>query len=86
MTPIQRFLTTETLSRRMKNKMQWVRRIFCFFGFHNYLSIRKEWFMYRQSDRFIDVVNQEYLKQGEDITTVIWCPHCKKRIEIKVNI
>jgi hypothetical protein len=50
------------------------------------MSIREEFFMYRQSDRFIDTQNQKYAKQGETISTVVWCPCCKKRLEIKINI
>jgi hypothetical protein len=64
--------------------MQWVRKILCFFGFHHFLPIREEWFMYRQKQLYLE--NQDYLKHGENIVTVIWCPHCKKRIEIKVNV
>jgi hypothetical protein len=63
--------------------MEWVRRIACAFGFHQYIPIREEWFMYRQKQLYIE--NQDYLKHGENITSVLLCPHCHKRIEIKVE-
>ena len=63
--------------------MQWVRRVACFFGFHQFVPIREEWFLYRQKQLYLE--NQDYLKHGENIVTVVWCPNCRKRIEIKVN-
>jgi len=63
--------------------MQWVARIACFFGFHQYIHTREEWFLYRQKELYLE--NQNYMKQGENICTVIFCPCCGKRVEIKIN-
>lgn len=60
-----------------------LRKIGCFFGFHQYISIREEWFLYRQKELYIE--NQDYLKQGENIVSVLLCPHCGKRKEIQIN-
>lgn len=38
--------------------------------------------MFRQKQLYLE--NPDYLKHGENIVSVVWCPHCKKRIEIKV--
>lgn len=63
--------------------MQWVRRIPCFFGFHDFIPIREEWFLYKQKELYVE--NPDYLKQGENITTIILCTCCHKRVEIKVE-
>lgn len=63
--------------------MQWIRRIGCFFGFHNYLPLREEWFMYRQKQLYLE--DQDYLKHGENIISVYVCPYCKKKINVKVD-
>ncbi len=52
--------------------MQWMAKIFCFFGFHQYMIIREEWFLYRKKELYLE--NQDYIKQGENIGTVIYCP------------
>jgi len=63
--------------------MQWVRRIWCFFGFHDYVPIREEWFMMRQKEKYLE--NPDYMKHGENITSVILCTCCYKRVEIKIE-
>jgi len=63
--------------------MQWIRKIGCIFGFHDYIPIREEWFLYRQKEMYLE--NPDYLKHGENITSVLLCPHCKKRLEINVQ-
>lgn len=63
--------------------MQWIRRILCFFGFHDYVPIREEWFTYKQKEMYLE--HPDYRKHGENITTVILCTCCKNRVEIKVE-
>lgn len=38
--------------------------------------------MYRQKQLYIE--HPDYLKHGENIVSVVWCPHCGVRKEIKV--
>lgn len=59
---------------------QWVRAIPCAFGFHDYIPIREEWFLYKQKELYLD--HPDYLKQGENIVTVMICTCCHKRKEI----
>ena len=63
--------------------MEWVRKISCYFGFHDYKPIREEWFMYRQKELYLE--NPDYMKHGENFVTVMICTCCKKRVEIKVE-
>ena len=62
---------------------QWIRKIGCVFGFHGYIPIREEWLLYRQRELYLE--NQDYMKQGENIVSVIYCPHCGDRIDIKIK-
>jgi len=64
-------------------KVQWVRKIGCFFGFHQWITIREEWFLYKQKELYIE--HPDYKKQGENIVSVILCPYCNKRVEIQIN-
>jgi len=63
--------------------MQWIARISCFFGFHQYNPIRGSMFEYRQKEMYLE--NQDYRKESELIISVLYCPICKKRVEIKIN-
>lgn len=62
---------------------QWVRRIPCFFGYHDFMPIREEWFLYKQRELYLE--HPDYMKEGENIVSVMLCPHCKKRVEIQVE-
>ena len=59
---------------------QWVSRIKCFFGFHQYISIREIWVRYKQPVYY----DNEYGSEGEHIVSVIYCPICNKRVNIKI--
>ena len=63
--------------------LQWVRTIGCVFGFHRHIPIREEWLLYRQKELYLE--NQDYMKNGENIVTVLYCPVCGDRIKIDVK-
>lgn len=59
---------------------QWVSKIKCFFGVHQYIPIRSIWVRFKQPVYF----GNEYGQEGETIVSVIYCPVCGKRTEITV--
>ena len=63
--------------------MQWYCRLRCFFGLHQYVPIRGSMFQYRQKELYLE--NQDYIRESELIMSVLYCPCCGKRIEIKIN-
>jgi hypothetical protein len=63
--------------------MEWIRRIACFFGFHQYVPIRGSSFLYRQKELYIE--NQDYMRETELIISKLYCPHCGKVMEINIK-
>ena len=64
--------------------MWFVRRLFCFFGFHQYVPIRGSAFLYRQKEPFL-LENQDYMKETELIFSKLYCPHCGDIIKIGIK-
>ncbi len=63
--------------------LQWVRTLGCLFGFHQWVSIREEWFLYKQKELYLE--HPDYMKEGENIVSVIYCPCCGERREINIQ-
>lgn len=64
--------------------MMFIRRIFCFFGFHQYIPIRGSAFEYRQKEPFL-FENQNYIKETELICNKLYCPFCGDKININIK-
>jgi len=63
--------------------MQWYSKIRCFLGIHQWVAIREEWFLYKQKELYLE--HPDYMKQGENIVSVIYCPCCGERRVIDIK-
>ena len=61
--------------------MQWFTRLFCFLGMHQYQPIRQIWVQHHQPLYF----DGSYAREGENITTKLYCPHCGDVVVIEVD-
>lgn len=61
--------------------MNWIGRLICFIGIHQWIIIKQIWVQYPQPMYY----DGKYAREGEHITSVIYCPRCGKRIEINIE-
>ncbi len=62
--------------------MQWIRRIGCVFGYHQWIAIRYIWVRFHRNMYFKD----KYSEEGERVVSRIYCPICGRIQEIQVEL